>query len=651
MTVNRQRLIAALFWIAIVAIGSFAYAPALGGAFVLDDLSNLNGLSQVEDRLSALVFVFSGEAGPLGRPLALATFLPQAAAWGENAEPFLRVNVLIHLLNGSILAWVLYRLCIVSRVEEGKAYFVTVAAAAIWLLMPLLASSSLMVIQRMTTLSATFALLGLAGYLQARQSIEHQPARSLILMSISLVVGTVLAALAKESGALLPTLVLAMEATVLSKPGNVSAKQWRVWKSVFLILPASMIIVFLIWCVPYSHELVLKRDFTAWERLLTESRILWQYLFYAFVPRPGKFGPFHDGYEVARTILDPLTVLAFFGWVITLVLAVVWRRRFPLFAFAVLWFLGGHLLESTVVPLELYFEHRNYLPIVGPIFSLCVFAGQLSALKGKAVYAGMGIYVLMNALLLFSLTSLWGNPAIAAGYWQAQFPKSVRAGTTAAAYHLESSGPQGTAQVLHRLAAENPEAGYLKIQELNLSCITAPRSDHQKTVNDLDRLLAKVDFSYTAGTMLSQLFTTVSRVECNEVNGDTVQMFADTLLGNPRYVGDASYRQLHHQLMARMLRHEGKVDQAVQQLEKAIEYGPSSRLNVMMVTTFAESGNFDAARLFVEQAKRNKPWRPMRAYLWMHELVELSRYIDEVEQHAKQEKDLSSNTISESKLP
>ena len=84
---------------ALVAIGWLIYTPALSGTFLLDDYSNLAGLQSVDDFRSALYFVLSGDSGPLGRPLALASFVPQAAAWELDATPFLRVNILIHLLN------------------------------------------------------------------------------------------------------------------------------------------------------------------------------------------------------------------------------------------------------------------------------------------------------------------------------------------------------------------------------------------------------------------------------------------------------------------------------------------------------------------------------------------------------------------------
>ncbi len=38
------------------------------------------------------------------------------------------------------------------------------------------------------------------------------------------------------------------------------------------------------------------------------------------------------------------------------------RRRYPLLLLAVLFFLVGHSMESTLIPLEMVYEHRNYLP-------------------------------------------------------------------------------------------------------------------------------------------------------------------------------------------------------------------------------------------------------------------------------------------------
>lgn len=329
--------------------------------------------------------------------------------------------------------------------------------------------------------------------------------------------------------------------------------------------------------------------------------------------------------------MDPITFLAFSGWLVTLTCAVLWRRRFPLLSFAVLWYLGGHLLESTLVALELYFEHRNYLPIIGPIYVLCLLAVRIQTPRKRLAYAALSAYVLINAAALVGQTSLWGNPQMAAWLWHERSPHSVRAATTAVTHQLAEDGPQAALQSLNRIVESSPEVGYLKIQELNLSCIISPQGEHQHIVTELDSLLGHVDFSYSAGTMLSELITTVTRVDCNGVDAHTVKELAETLAGNRHYRNDVAYTQLHEKLLAQLSRNVGDFDQTLRHLEKAIEYSPSPDLNMMMVTTFADAKDFDGARSYIGKARRNHPFNPLRRVVWRSQLDELAVYVDELE--------------------
>lgn len=627
----KQHATVVLSMAAIVTVAWFAYAPGLGGVYLLDDRSNLDGLESISDAVSALYFIFSGESGPLGRPIALATFVPQASYWGETAEPFIRVNILIHLINACVLAWVLRLLTVACGIREKDGVFVTIAGAAVWLFMPLLASASLMIIQRMTTLSALFVLLGLGTYLWARQSLARNPGTALVGMTGALLAGTLLAVLTKENGALLPVYVLVMEATLLRRPDSLALSRWVAWKSVFLVLPTTVLLAYLASRFPYSKETLLSREFTGWERLMTESRILWEYLVNAFIPRAGSFGPFHDGYPVARSLLNPVTLAAVSSWFVVLALAVIWRRRYPLFAFAALWFLGGHLLESTTLPLVLYFEHRNYVPIVGPVFALCAFVARVPQPRKRLMYAGTAGYVLVSAFVLFGLTSLWGSPAQAFPYWQQRFPNSMFATTAALDFRLAVEGPESTRKALHRLVADRPEVGYLALYELHLSCTIEPRKEHRRSVAELERSLKHVDFSYTTLTMLNGLLEATNDTACNGVDIPAVKRLAETVVNNPAYRVNVGYKQKHHQLMALIAQLEGKVGQAIRHLEKAIEYMPSTALNQMMVITYVAENDFDAARSFVDEARRAAPYDPMKRFVWLDKLQGLSQYIDEIE--------------------
>lgn len=632
---TRQLLIATLCMGVIVTIAWFAYAPALGGVYLLDDSFNLAGLESISDARSVLHFIFSGQAGPLGRPIALASFVPQAGFWGEAAEPFLRVNILIHLINACVLAWVLHLLTVACGIRRQDGVFVAIAGATVWLFMPLLASASLMIVQRMTTLSALFVLLGLGSYLWARRSLERQPGAALARMTVALVIGTVLAVLTKESGALLPTYVLAMEATLLHRPNSLPPSRWAAWKSAFLVLPTIAILGYLAWRLPYTEELVAMRGFTGWERLMTECRVLWEYLLNAFIPRAGTFGPFHDGYPVATTLLDPVTLLAVSGWLLVSALALIWRRRYPLFAFAALWYLGGHLLESTTIPLLLYFEHRNYLPIVGPVFALCALVVRVPQSRRRLMYIGAVSYVLVNAFVLLGLSSVWGSPGQAFAYWQQRFPNSMFAATAALEFQLAAEGQASTKRALHQLVATMPEAGHLAIYELQLSCALDPRQDHSRTVAELERSLAHVKFSFATVTMLNDLLEATRNTACNGVDISAVKRLAESVMKNPLYDVNVRYKERHHQLMALIAQHEDNVDQAIGHLEQAIDYVPSTEVNEMMVVTYVAENDFDAARAFLDKARRNAPYDPMKRFVWLDKLDSLSHYIDRIEARTK----------------
>ena len=46
-------------------------------------------------------------------------------------------------------------------------------------------------------------------------------------------------------------------------------------------------------------------------------------------------------------------------------------------SFCILWYFGNLVIESSIFPLEMVYEHRLYLPAVGPfiLFSLFVVRG------------------------------------------------------------------------------------------------------------------------------------------------------------------------------------------------------------------------------------------------------------------------------------
>jgi hypothetical protein len=628
----RQNRLVLIGFCAVLAFAWFCYQPAISSPFQFDDDFNLGGLAKIEDTRSAIDFIFSGIAGPTGRPLALASFALQAEQWEQGAAAFLSANILIHLMNAALLALCLYQLSLQRAVARNEAALVAIAAASLWVLMPLLATASLLVVQRMTTLSAMFMLLGLSSYLYARAQVHNMPKQALAGMSLSLFVGTILATLCKESGLLLPIFVLVLEATVLERPGRIEARVWRIWQAIFLVSPLVLLLVYLTSWFDYPDALVARRDFNAWERLLTETRVLWIYLSKAMVGIPSQPGIYQETLTISRSLFSPVTLLASFAWLSLLLASIAWRRRYPLFAIAFLWYLAGHLIESTVVGLELYFEHRNYMPIIGPLFGLCSYLFlHPSPHRRRVAGVLVPLLAIVSAWYVYSFATLSGDPSLAARYWANAYPGSPRAVLNMATYRLREEGPESALQSIDSFVAAYPEHAYVRIPELNLLCQFVPEQDHRRVIEDLELKLPTVAYTDLTTWSLRELLQTAEKTTCNGVDSATVASLAKSLRRNPRYANQPAYNLFYFKTLAYIAWEKGDYDATIEYLRQAIDYGQQSDVYMMMVMALGAAGRFDAARDFVDDAEAVAPFHPVKAEMWRRDLDNLRKYIRDLE--------------------
>src|SRR5579863_3604177 len=198
----------------ILAAAWLVYAPGLSGGFVFDDLGNLPALGDygpVDNWKAFFYYITSGIADPTGRPLAMLSFLIDANNWPADPESFKRTNILLHLLNGTLLCWLLLKLGRVAAKPELQVELAALLGAAFWLLHPLWISTTLYVVQREAMLPASFVLLGLLGYLHGRARLVTQPRRGMCWILGSIGVCTLLAFLSKANGLLLPLFVATIE--------------------------------------------------------------------------------------------------------------------------------------------------------------------------------------------------------------------------------------------------------------------------------------------------------------------------------------------------------------------------------------------------------------------------------------------------------
>src|SRR5690606_31888289 len=192
----------------------------------------------------------------------------------------------------------------------------------------------------------------------------------------------------------------------------------------------------------FSSEPFAGRSFSAFERVLTQARVLWLYVGQILLPAPDSLVVYYDNYPKSSGLFTPwTTAVAIIGWIVALVAAWKLRRLAPLAALGVFWFLAAHSLTSAPIALELVFEHRNYLPLIGPVLLAIDLLIRLPTRDGPRIKVVGGLAVVaVFAFLAAVRASTWGGPLLLASDLVARNPESARASNDLATIYLDFSG-------------------------------------------------------------------------------------------------------------------------------------------------------------------------------------------------------------------
>ena len=402
------------------------YTPGLSGAFFFDDITNIvdnPSLRLFDGSFSSLMSASTGGiASPLGRPLSMMSFALNFHFFGDGPFSFKLINLLIHLANG-ILVFTLVRQ-IWARLSAGdQSSIAALWITAVWLLHPINLPPVLLVVQRMTSLASFFTLAALCLYLYGRQHPQVSKAKT--ALALSFLVCWPLAILCKETGLLLPLFVLVCEWLVLDSFAAIPRK--KKWLGVFFIGLVAAGITIMEWHIVVAGYKY--RDFGLVERLLTEARVLWYYCWQITLPLPDLFGLYHDDIATSRGLLSPpQTLFAIVGWLSLFVVAIYKRKQMPMFAFAVIWFLAAHVLESTILPLEIVFEHRNYLASIGILIWMAalLFSPRWKDQRKLLRYVLAASFLLFCALVTTLRAAQWGDEFRRTQMEVAAHPNSAR---------------------------------------------------------------------------------------------------------------------------------------------------------------------------------------------------------------------------------
>jgi tetratricopeptide (TPR) repeat protein len=300
------------------------------------------------------------------------------------------------------------------------------------------------IVQRSTSLAAVFFIAAIYFYVAGRRSGNY---RHQIVFFTGCVLCYLLALASKLNSALLPASLWIVEILFFQDLKMPDVRRRIIWMTLGIggLLLVGCLGFLWIWKgnpIDYFPRAYQGRPFTLFERLLTEPWVLFLYLSQIFWPLPGRFSLVHE-ITISTSFLQPWTTIPSLIGILGIIGAgLLSIRRAPLIALAILFYFSNHLIESTVIPLELVFEHRNYLP------SMFLFVPVAAALQ-KGIDATIsqkrfqsGVIVAGTILLFIALgwathsrNNMWHNKRL---FWEdalVKAPHTARPSLQLAAYH------------------------------------------------------------------------------------------------------------------------------------------------------------------------------------------------------------------------
>lgn len=657
-----------LIGLMLVMVAVAIYSPGLRGGFLFDDFANLPALGatgSIDTWPTFWRYITSGTADPTGRPLTLLTFLLDARDWPADPFPFKRTNLILHLINGVLLALLLRRLgrSVFSAADKRRIDLAAVIGAGIWLLHPLLVSTTLYIVQREAMLPATFTLLGLLAWLHGRTALTHGTVwRGLAWIAVGLGGCTVLGVLSKANGILLPTLALVVEHVLLrsQEPSTKPLEQhWRriYRRSMWLFgwLPTAIVTGYLLhqgWS-GITHGISSVRPWTLGQRLLTEPRVLLDYLDLLWLPRPFTPGLFNDHIQASTSWWSPATtlpaILAVFG-----LIAGAWllRRRWPALALAVLFYFVGQSLESSTIALELYFEHRNYLPALLMFWPLALWLcdvrrhGEKLPATGYSAAAwfttssaklALAVLILLGlGAMTYARASLWGNSHDQALLWARLNPESPRAQANAAQVETIAGLPERAVQRLLPALAKAPDQVQLAINLFSAQCVLGHVDE-----TTLAALRHALSTTRDPGALLVSWFDRtmeqVAQPPCPQLNYATLDGLLQATLANPHLANSKGRQQDIHYLLGHLALLQRDANTALAEFNQALDSqmriaAALKQAALLGASGFPKLGLAHLDHLVTEPEKSDEPgfgmprvhaWVLKRQQYWPKELAHL----------------------------
>ncbi|HSI22790.1 MAG TPA: hypothetical protein VK959_07190 [Methylophilaceae bacterium] len=564
---------------------------------LLDDYPQLEGLLKHADLgLGHLIqeFLYSN-SGPLGRPVSMFTFILDANFWGASFWLWKMSSLLLHLTTALSLYWFLTALLRPIPQPQAQKFWIAVFVFAVWMLHPLNVSTVLYTVQRMTILSALFAFLSMSAFIEGRYCLQNNQNSGYAWLVLSIGVFLPLSAFSKENGLLIPLYLVLLEYLFFPQ------SRWRAsWQRLTMRPRAILSIAVGLVGVAVVSAIIqhfvfggyLGRPFTLTERLLTELRVVTIYLWQIVAPSWSNLGFFHDDIALSKGLLTPPSTLL----ALVLLASLLWmgfrlRKCNPIVSFGILFFFASHLMESTIFPLELMFEHRNYLGSIGIVIAISSFA-QAHVKKFSILPVFAVLIPVALAVVLYQFSHTWGDNDRLNVRLYASHPDSPSVIAITADQYVIQGKPEQAFRLLDR-----PERIGYQLQSLVIKCNLFHRIEDA----ELEKLNSDVH-----GLMLSYELTGLILLSNHWLDRTcrfSDKYFMETLRLAIEHTVNGLSRQKLWMYRAHIFHQIGQPVQAIQSLDAAAKAAPESPMPLFLATEWLlDQGDKKRAKAYYQRA-------------------------------------------------
>jgi tetratricopeptide (TPR) repeat protein len=417
-----------------VAMVALIYSNILEAPFVLDDTIRIQDNPHIRiTNLSIKEIVKAGwnKASASTRPIGNITFALNYYFHQYNLKGYHIVNIVVHTCAGFFLfLFIKTTLSIFPlRSKYNNPVLIALFATLIWLVHPVQTQSVTYIVQRLNSLAAMFYVLSFWLYVKGRLSqkqnfrelkpdkiakIKAQPIKGntkpptpdprppipyYYLWFAGSVLAWILALGCKQNAAMLPFFIVLYEWYFFQDLDKKWFKRHLKYVLGVFVLFLFISIIFLgfsPWKKISNIGDYAKKEFTIKERALTQPRVVIYYLSIIILPHPSRLNLDYD-FPLSHSLIDPITTLLSLCIIVGLLgLAIYMAKKERVLSFCILWFLGNLVIESSLIPLAIIFEHRLYLPSMFVCLMVVIWIFRLLNQKW------LGVALLCAVALLFS---------------------------------------------------------------------------------------------------------------------------------------------------------------------------------------------------------------------------------------------------------